>query len=126
MFKRDLELKMRIQASLECPFACDIFIQFSISKLLLPAFAKLFYMFVVFFCFSRFCAEKWDGSNLVLGTMYAYDIFAAMPCCAERLKVSEQKCISSFLLEILRNQNTVSRLHSPALWKHLFIPFTRS
>ncbi|XP_058978486.1 headcase protein isoform X2 [Musca domestica] len=34
----------------------------------------------------RFCAEKWDGSNLVLGTMYAYDIFAAMPCCAERLK----------------------------------------
>ncbi|TMW50017.1 hypothetical protein DOY81_004901 [Sarcophaga bullata] len=34
----------------------------------------------------RFCADKWDGSNLVLGTMYAYDIFAAMPCCAERLK----------------------------------------
>ncbi|XP_073817183.1 headcase protein-like isoform X1 [Musca autumnalis] len=34
----------------------------------------------------RFCGEKWDGSNLVLGTMYAYDIFAAMPCCAERLK----------------------------------------
>lgn len=34
----------------------------------------------------RFCGEIWDGSNLVLGTMYAYDIFAAMPCCAERLK----------------------------------------
>ncbi|XP_075148896.1 hdc homolog, cell cycle regulator [Haematobia irritans] len=34
----------------------------------------------------RFCGDKWDGSNLVLGTMYAYDIFAAMPCCAERLK----------------------------------------
>ncbi|XP_065371290.1 headcase protein [Calliphora vicina] len=34
----------------------------------------------------RFCTDKWDGSNLVLGTMYAYDIFAAMPCCAERLK----------------------------------------
>lgn len=38
--------------------------------------------------FHRFCSDKWDGSNLVLGTMYAYDIFAAMPCCAERLKVS--------------------------------------
>lgn len=34
----------------------------------------------------RFCGELWDGSSLVLGTMYAYDIFAAMPCCAERLK----------------------------------------
>lgn len=36
----------------------------------------------------RFCSQKWDGSNLVLGTMYSYDIFAAMPCCSERLKVS--------------------------------------
>ncbi|EAT37057.1 AAEL010908-PA [Aedes aegypti] len=34
----------------------------------------------------RFCAQKWDGSSLVLGTMYSYDIFAAMPCCTERLK----------------------------------------
>lgn len=34
----------------------------------------------------RFCATKWDGSSLVLGTMYSYDIFAAMPCCTERLK----------------------------------------
>ncbi|XP_067619733.1 headcase protein [Eurosta solidaginis] len=34
----------------------------------------------------RFCGEIWDGSNLVLGTMYSYDIFAAMPCCSERLK----------------------------------------
>ncbi|XP_017143142.2 headcase protein [Drosophila miranda] len=34
----------------------------------------------------RFCKEPWDGSSLVLGTMYAYDIFAAMPCCAERFK----------------------------------------
>lgn len=40
-----------------------------------------------YFCPYRFCGDKWDGSNLVLGTMYAYDIFAAMPCCAERLKV---------------------------------------
>lgn len=36
----------------------------------------------------RFCTQPWDGSSLVLGTMYSYDIFAAMPCCSERLKVS--------------------------------------
>ncbi|CAH1105997.1 unnamed protein product [Psylliodes chrysocephalus] len=34
----------------------------------------------------RFCNQKWDGSSLVLGTMYSYDIFAAMPCCTERIK----------------------------------------
>uniref|UniRef100_A0A0A9Y565 Headcase protein n=1 Tax=Lygus hesperus TaxID=30085 RepID=A0A0A9Y565_LYGHE len=34
----------------------------------------------------RFCSSAWDGSSLVLGTMYSYDIFAAMPCCTERLK----------------------------------------
>lgn len=34
----------------------------------------------------RFCSTPWDGSSLVLGTMYSYDIFAAMPCCTERLK----------------------------------------
>ncbi|XP_077302717.1 hdc homolog, cell cycle regulator [Arctopsyche grandis] len=34
----------------------------------------------------RFCGQKWDGSSLVLGTMYSYDIFMATPCCAERLK----------------------------------------
>ncbi|XP_076164888.1 hdc homolog, cell cycle regulator isoform X1 [Ptiloglossa arizonensis] len=34
----------------------------------------------------RCCIQPWDGSSLVLGTMYSYDIFAAMPCCTERLK----------------------------------------
>ncbi|CAB0034991.1 unnamed protein product, partial [Trichogramma brassicae] len=34
----------------------------------------------------RSCTQPWDGSSLVLGTMYSYDIFAAMPCCTERLK----------------------------------------
>ncbi|KAK4881508.1 hypothetical protein RN001_004827, partial [Aquatica leii] len=34
----------------------------------------------------RFCCQQWDGSSLVLGTMYSYDIFAAMPCCTERIK----------------------------------------
>ncbi|XP_037885213.1 headcase protein-like isoform X2 [Glossina fuscipes] len=43
----------------------------------------------------RFCGEKWDGSNLVLGTMYAYDIFAAMPCCIERIKCN--KCFKLLL-----------------------------
>lgn len=38
----------------------------------------------------RFCTQPWDGSSLVLGTMYSYDIFAAMPCCSERLKVSSE------------------------------------
>lgn len=59
------------------------------SKLFLKLYFKfimnLNFIIVIFFC--RFCAQKWEGSSLVLGTMYAYDIFAAMPCCTERLKV---------------------------------------
>ena len=35
----------------------------------------------------RYCIKPWNGSHLILGTMYSYDIFAAMPCCSERLKV---------------------------------------
>ncbi|ESO88923.1 hypothetical protein LOTGIDRAFT_106234 [Lottia gigantea] len=31
------------------------------------------------------CKKLWDGSALLLGTMYTYDIFAAMPCCQKRL-----------------------------------------
>lgn len=38
----------------------------------------------------RFCATQWDGSSLIMGTMYAYDVFAAMPCCNERLKVCKR------------------------------------
>jgi len=34
----------------------------------------------------RSCLKPWAGGHLILGTMYSYDIFAAMPCCAERLK----------------------------------------
>lgn len=34
----------------------------------------------------RYCFKSWSGSHLILGTMYSYDIFAAMPCCPERLK----------------------------------------
>lgn len=31
------------------------------------------------------CKTRWDGSSFVVGTMYTYDIFAAMPCCQKRL-----------------------------------------
>jgi hypothetical protein len=36
--------------------------------------------------YCRNCLQPWDGSQLILGTMYSYDIFAAIPCCPERLK----------------------------------------
>ena len=35
----------------------------------------------------KFCFKPWTGGHLILGTMYSYDIFAAVPCCPERLKV---------------------------------------
>ncbi|KAK0044568.1 headcase protein [Biomphalaria pfeifferi] len=31
------------------------------------------------------CKTPWDGTSFVVGTMYTYDIFAAMPCCQKRL-----------------------------------------
>jgi len=37
-------------------------------------------------CRNQSCKKVWDGSQLILGTMYSYDIFAAVPCCADRLK----------------------------------------
>ena len=37
------------------------------------------------------CLSKWNGSSLILGTMYYFDIFAATPCCDNRLKVSEDE-----------------------------------
>jgi len=39
----------------------------------------------------RFCLNIWDGSQLILGTMYSYDIFAAVPCCQDRLKCTACK-----------------------------------
>lgn len=32
----------------------------------------------------RSCHCPWTGSNLTLGSMYSYDIFAALPCCVSR------------------------------------------
>ncbi|ALC47554.1 hdc [Drosophila busckii] len=54
----------------------------------------------------RFCNEPWDGSSLVLGTMYAYDIFAAMPCCAERFKAQAQAEAISSLWGCASNAST--------------------
>lgn len=34
----------------------------------------------------RGCGSRWNGRHLILGTMYAYDIFAATPCCEFRLR----------------------------------------
>lgn len=34
----------------------------------------------------RSCCSSWSGRSLVIGTMYAYDVFAAAPCCATRLR----------------------------------------
>ncbi|CAL4098870.1 unnamed protein product, partial [Meganyctiphanes norvegica] len=36
-----------------------------------------------------FCNTRWDGSSLILGTCYSFDIFAAMPCCEHRLKCQQ-------------------------------------
>lgn len=33
----------------------------------------------------RGCLTPWDGSSLILGTMYSYDVFGAMSCCRSRL-----------------------------------------
>jgi hypothetical protein len=37
---------------------------------------------------SKCCGKRWDGAKLglVLGTCYTYDIFAATPCCQDRLR----------------------------------------
>lgn len=45
----------------------------------------------------RGCNRRWDGSHLILGSMYAYDIFAAIPCCISRLRCNNcsQLVISS-------------------------------
>lgn len=32
------------------------------------------------------CGSRWSGSHLILGSMYSYDIFAAVPCCGDRLR----------------------------------------
>ena len=40
----------------------------------------------------RSCKTRWTGQHLVLGTLYTYDIFAAVPCCVNRLRCLNTKC----------------------------------
>lgn len=37
----------------------------------------------------RSCNSPWLGTTLVIGTMYAYDVFAAAPCCQARLQCKQ-------------------------------------
>lgn len=37
----------------------------------------------------RACGTPWNGSVLVVGSMYAYDVFAAAPCCPARLACNQ-------------------------------------
>lgn len=32
------------------------------------------------------CRKPWHGSAFMIGSMYSYDLFAALPCCAHRLR----------------------------------------
>ncbi|XP_076445128.1 headcase protein homolog [Babylonia areolata] len=43
------------------------------------------------------CKQPWDGRNLVIGSMYTYDIFAAVPCCQKRLTC---KCCRRAVIDI--------------------------
>ena len=43
------------------------------------------------------CKRPWDGRNLVIGSMYTYDIFAAAPCCQKRLTC---KCCRRAVVDI--------------------------
>lgn len=64
----------------------------------------------------RFCNQQWDGTSLVLGTMYSYDIFAAMPCCTERIKVNQKfsfiHFINYFILFFCYSVTRVTNLYS--------------
>lgn len=47
----------------------------------------------------KFCHRRWDGSDLILGTMYFYDVIAAIPCCEDR-----QKCNNCHRVIVLLEQ----------------------
>lgn len=35
------------------------------------------------------CKSEWNGASLQIGTLYKYDVFAAMPCCDMRLRCAK-------------------------------------
>lgn len=52
------------------------------------------------------CKRHWDGRNLVVGSMYTYDIFAATPCCQKRLTC---KCCRRAVVDISVGLNFYSQ-----------------
>nr|KAG5708927.1 hypothetical protein BaRGS_009336 [Batillaria attramentaria] len=52
------------------------------------------------------CKHPWDGRNLVVGSMYTYDVFAAMPCCQKRLTC---KCCRRAVVDINMGLNFYSQ-----------------
>lgn len=57
-----------------------------------------------------YCGSPWDGSSLILGTMYSFDIFAAMPCCRERLQVRGAATPLSLWRSVVTSFSTVPSL----------------
>lgn len=51
------------------------------------------------------CKRPWDGRALVVGSMYTYDIFAAMPCCQKRLTC---KCCRRAVVDVTKGLNFFS------------------
>jgi hypothetical protein len=39
------------------------------------------------------CQTAWNGSSLLIGTMYSYDVFAATPCCPYRLSCKSCRAV---------------------------------
>ncbi len=48
----------------------------------------------------RWCRVEWSGIDLVIGSCYNYDIFAASQCCPERRQV----CTNKFLNNLFQTQ----------------------
>ncbi|KAL8582524.1 hypothetical protein ACOMHN_065503 [Nucella lapillus] len=52
------------------------------------------------------CKQPWDGRTLVVGSMYTYDIFAAVPCCQKRLTC---KCCHRAVIDITKGLDYYSQ-----------------
>ncbi|KAL8577302.1 hypothetical protein ACOMHN_048356 [Nucella lapillus] len=50
--------------------------------------------------------QPWDGRTLVVGSMYTYDIFAAVPCCQKRLTC---KCCHRAVIDITKGLDYYSQ-----------------
>ena len=63
----------------------------------------------------KLCQKKWNGSTHQLGTMYSYDIFAASPCCQQR--VACQSCRKP-VVNLGEGQNYFSEFSQPIRCPH--------